>query len=91
MCATPSFRVAGQKTNTDWCAFRGKLIYGKDDPQLWRDAAKDYYDARLVTRYLDPIKAIKKIKRLSGEGFSIVTLQCSMIEFLESTVRGTSY
>lgn len=27
----------------------------------------------------------------TGEGFSITTIQCSLVEFLESTVQGSSY
>ena len=57
----------------------------------WEEAAKDYFDRRISLRYLHPIKAIQDHGNFQGEGFSIVAIQCSLIEFLEATVQGISY
>jgi hypothetical protein len=83
-------RIAGRKSCKDWRSFRTKLTPGGEQ-DVWQRAAKDYFHARVTTRYLEPIQVIKKLKKYKGEGFSIVAIQCSMIEFLESTVRGVSY
>jgi hypothetical protein len=45
----------------------------------------------LSSRYLDPIKVLQDSGTFQGEGFSIAAIQCSLIEFLESTVQGKSY
>jgi hypothetical protein len=82
--------IAGRRTIKDWKAFRPTLIPG-GDPKPWEKAANDYFDARLVSRYLTPIETLQQSGSQRGEGFSIVAVQCSLIEFLESTVQGTSY
>ena len=47
---------------------------------------------RIDTRYLTPIKVLQgNIRNYSGEGFSIVAIQCSLIEFLETTITGETY
>ncbi len=83
-------KIAGSKTCKNWQAFRVKLVPG-DDPGLWQDAFQSYFYERLFRRYLKPIEAIKKDGTLGGEGFSIVAIQCTLIEFLESTTKGLSY
>lgn len=70
--------------------FRANLTLGCD-PSFWETAARDYFHARLNSRYLMPISAILSEHKLKGEGFSIVAMQCSLIEFLESTVQGLTY
>jgi hypothetical protein len=82
--------IAGRRTIKDWKAFQPTLILG-GDTKPWEKAAKDYFEARLVSRYLTPIKTLQQSGSQRGEGFSIVAVQCSLIEFLESTVQGTSY
>lgn len=82
--------IAGRRTIKDWKAFQPTLIPG-GDPKPWEKAAKDYFEARLVSRYLTPIETLQQSGSRRGEGFSIVAVQCSLIEFLESTVQGTSY
>jgi len=46
---------------------------------------------RIKTRYLDPMDAIEKDPVLQGEGFAIVALPCSLIEFLEACESGLNY
>jgi hypothetical protein len=82
--------IAGTRTATDWNTFRAKLTLGAD-PALWQKAFDDYFYERLSLRYLEPIKVLQDNGTYQGEGFSIVAIQCTLIEFLESTFQGISY
>lgn len=81
--------IAGTNTPADWYALRGALSVGV--PAGWNKAFTDYFEARLALRYLNPIKVLQDYGSSEGEGFSIVAIQCSLIEFLESTAQGTNY
>src|SRR6185437_12360245 len=88
---TPSETViAGRRTIHDWHVFRPNLVLGHD-VALWEKAFKDFFHARLLSRYLRPIETLQENSAMQGEGFSIVAIQCSLIEFLESTVQGKRY
>lgn len=82
--------ISGSKTTDDWNAFKTTLVPGAD-PAGWATAFGEYFYGRLSARYLDPIKVLQDNGTLQGEGFSIAAIQCSLIEFLESTVQGKSY
>jgi hypothetical protein len=82
--------IAGSLTTEDWKKFRETLTPG-GDPAIWDKAFLDYFHGRLLSRYLDPIKVLQQNGTFQGEGFSIAAIQCSLIEFLESTVQGKSY
>lgn len=84
------FIIAGKKRVSDWRAFKGALAAG-ENPALWGTAYQDYFYARLSYRYLKPLTVLQASGPIRGEGFSIVAIQCSLIEFLESTVQGKSY
>lgn len=56
----------------------------------WGEVVKKFYRSRLQSRYLDPIKTLQGGPGI-GEGFAIVAIQCSLIEFLESCHQGTNY
>lgn len=81
--------IAGSKTVDDWYTFKPSLVTGS--AATWQIAFKDYFVQRLDLRYLNPIKVLQKHGTCMGEGFSIVAIQCSLIEFLESTVEGKNY
>jgi hypothetical protein len=81
--------IAGWRTPADWQALRPRLQ--QRDDGAWKDAHRDFFVERLKRRYLDPIAVLQENGTLSGEGFSIVAIQCSLIEFLESTRQGKSY
>lgn len=85
-------KIAGENTDVDWNAFKTTLIPG-GTAGLWEVAFTDYFDTRLETRYFKPIDLLraKENAEYEGEGFAIVTIQCSLIEFLETTVQGTSF
>lgn len=82
--------IAGTLTTDDWKTFRASLTPG-GDLAIWEKAFVDYFHGRLSSRYLDPIKVLQDNGTFQGEGFSIAAIQCSLIEFLESTVQGKSY
>jgi hypothetical protein len=82
--------IAGSKTADDWKATRAILV-GTQDPAVWRDAFDTFFRTRLELRYLHPIQRLQEHGTFSGEGFSIAAIQCSLIEFLESTVQGINY
>jgi hypothetical protein len=82
--------IAGGKSDHDWHKFREKLIPG-GDPGIWSEAFNEYFYERLKTRYLDPIAMLQKNGTLAGEGFSIVAIQCTLIEFLASALEGSKY
>lgn len=83
-------QTAGFKTCADWRILRAKLAQ-HGDSALWKEAANDYFHERLVLRYLNPIKVVQDNGTYQGEGFSIVAIQCTLLEFLESTIKGLSY
>jgi hypothetical protein len=82
--------IAGKKRISHWHAFKARLVIG-GEPAPWRRAFQDYFHARLSNRYLNPLKVLQKSGTGQGEGFSIVAIQCSLIEFFESTLQGMSY
>lgn len=81
--------IAGTKTIADWYTIRERLL--RPDAQAWREAFTEYFEARLRLRYLHPISLLQEHGTFQGEGFSIVAIQCSLIEFLESTAQGKNY
>lgn len=82
--------IAGNKTEEDWRVLRSKLV-NDNSPVLWEEAYTDYYLQRLNLRYLDPIKTLIDNSTYQGEGFTVVAIQCTLVEFLESTVEGLRY
>ncbi len=85
-----SIRIAGKKTIADWRQIRQTLLPGVD-ASVWQKAFKSYFEARLTSRYLKPIELLQAPRTFDGEGFSILAIHCSLVEFLESTLQGLSY
>lgn len=83
-------RLFGKKTIQDWIAIRAKIISRKDEKSNWVDAL-DLFESRLSTRYFKPIKRILSMRITTGEGFAVMALVCSLIEFLQSCYEGKSY
>ncbi|MBN8291435.1 hypothetical protein JI664_05640 [Rhodobacter sp. NTK016B] len=89
--ATPdTTKIAGAQTVAGWKALRTKLD-AAPSKELWEEAFEEFYRARLKTRYFDPVETLEKNATHSGEGFAIVAILCSLIEFLESTLQGKTY
>jgi len=82
--------IAGLLSANDWRALRKTLKPGADE-DLWKKAFDDYFRQRLSLRYLEPIRRIQERDAFEGEGFSIVAIQCTLVEFLASTIEGKNY
>lgn len=82
--------IAGWKRASDWYALKQELT-GDGRAGAWGTAFDEYFLARLNARYLDPIKTLREHGTFAGEGFSILTILCALIEFLETTVQGLKY
>jgi hypothetical protein len=80
--------IAGWKTRGDWQTLKGRMAQGAAG---WDEAFTDFYRQRLESRYLHPIRVIQEHGAFEGEGFAIAALQCTLIEFLESTEQGINY
>jgi len=87
---TDNYYIAGWKTVEDWKKFRNILLKSENKSD-WEIAYNDYFYERLKSRYLNPITILQDNSTYQGEGFSIVTIQCSIIEFLETTIQGLKY
>lgn len=77
-----------------WVEYRKQLIEGilldKAEEKVWQ-AAFELLHTRIKTRFLNPIDWILEKRLDVGEGFSVVALQCVLIEFLEATYQGKIY
>ena len=83
-------RIAGKNTAKQWKALK-KRLQSKPTQRLWDLAFHRFYRMRIDTRYLHPIASIQLHDAHIGEGFAIVALFCSLIEFLESCERGDNF
>lgn len=81
--------IAGWKTAADWQSLRVRLLASASG--AWDEAFTTFFETRLNLRYLHPIKVLQDNGTFQGEGFSIVAIQCSLVEFLESTAQGVNY
>lgn len=82
--------IAGLKTQADWLEIRAHLNADEYSSE-WDEIYSQYYFQRLELRYLNPIEILREHDTYQGEGFSIVTILCSLVEFLESTCQGKVY
>ena len=83
-------RIAGHKTVGDWKEIRHELDQDFRGIEIW-GKAYSFLEERLNSRYFKPIEDIKQNDDRNGEGFAIVTILCSLIEFLETTWSGEVY
>lgn len=83
-------RIAGDRTVGEWFALRPRLL-DSNDAEAWQLAFDGFFKKRLDSRYFEPIRALQNLDEKKGEGFSIVAIQCSLIEFLGSTMLGETY
>ncbi|WP_147252978.1 hypothetical protein [Thalassospira profundimaris] len=91
-CAADNTKIAGTKKISDWKKLREKLLpITEFNEDAWKEAFDQYFMQRLETRYFKPIRAISALEHDNGEGFSIVALYCSLIEFLRATQEGKQF
>lgn len=82
--------ISAEKTTEDWKVAREQLVKNSDT-KLWKVTCSDYFFKRLFPRYLSPIEILQRNCKSEGEGFAILAVQCSLIEFLESITQGINY
>ena len=89
--------ISGTSIDVDkWKNFRRELIKEiicrdtEPKQENWQGAFK-IFNTRIETRFLNPIDWILEKRIDSGEGFSVVALQCILIEFLEAFYQGKVY
>lgn len=83
-------KVFGSHKKKAWVLLRSELLQGKEGKETW-DEVLCLLDERLNTRYFIPIERILLISRNNGEGFAVMTLLCSLIEFLQTIYTGQYY
>lgn len=83
-------KIAHDKRVSDWIDLKKKL---KDysNNEAWTEAYNGFFWNRLDERYLTPIKVLQIHGNLNGEGYSIMTICCSLLEFLQSCYEGINY
>ncbi|MEI9416132.1 hypothetical protein [Mesorhizobium sp. Cs1321R2N1] len=82
--------IAPGKTKDDWTKFAKQLVPG-GDASIWAEAFDKFLLGRLRSRYLKPIALVRDKGEWEGEGFTIVSIQCALIEFLAATRAGKNY
>jgi hypothetical protein len=84
-----SFDIAGSKTIDDWKTLKDKILLDFNNSALWNEAY-DFFEDRMNHRYIYPAETIQNNPnaKIIGEGFSIVTILCSLIEALETFYQG---
>jgi hypothetical protein len=85
-----STRLFGKSTKGDWVFIRGKIISHPNDKAIWKEAT-ELLEQRIETRYFKPIKRLIRMRVTTGEGFAVMTLVCSLVEFLQSCYEGKAY
>lgn len=83
-------QIAGTKTDVDWRLLESKIIADFSNEALWHNAL-DFFEVRLNERYINPAKEIQNNLGMSGEGFAITTILCSLVETLETFHEGQCY
>lgn len=73
-----------------WKTLRLKLSKDYAYNNEWEEAIQ-LFSARLERKFFSPVQTIIDSQRLEGEGFSIVTVQCSLIEMLSAFRLGKIY
>lgn len=83
-------KLAPDLTDQDW--HKHKMNLDIEAPSVaWQIAFDNFYQARLSSRYFSPISAIASSQDKSGEGFSIVAILMTLVEFLETTYTGQNF
>jgi len=72
---------------SEWTRIREKLNQNYKYDDTWKEAI-NLFKNRLERTFLNPIQLIIDTKRREGEGFTIVTVQCALIEMLSAFRQG---
>ena len=72
----------------DWATLRTQIRDKQKLQEEWEYVIQMFHN-RVIDRYFSPIDFLLSSKEKSkGEGFSILTIECALIEFIASTVNG---
>ncbi|WP_064707253.1 hypothetical protein [Rhizobium bangladeshense] len=82
--------LAPRRTANDWERVSSQLVIG-GDASPWADVFQEFFFDRLESRYLKPIRLLQNEGSWEGEGFTIVSIQCAMLEFLAACRGGLIY
>lgn len=81
-------RISQTFSTTDWLLIRDKLRDKGVIDENWKNAIKLIHE-RITDRYLHPLQIlIGHEKSYTGAGFSIATIECSLIEFIAALTEG---
>jgi hypothetical protein len=83
-------KVAGRYSDRQWIRLK-KHLQRKPSRRLWDSAFRRFFRTRIDTRYLKPMASIRAGGTELGEGFAIVAVFCTLVEFLESCERGHNF
>ena len=72
---------------SSWKTIREKVTDNYEYNSDWKDAI-NLFKTRLDRKFFNPIEELIKQKKQEGEGFTIVTTQCALIESLASFRTG---
>lgn len=78
------------KEKAKWETLRVEIDNSYELSSKWIDAI-DLFHARVEKKFFRPIETIMSSKKFEGEGFMILTAQCSLIEFLAAFREGKIY
>lgn len=87
---TTDTKIAGTFSAKDWTKRKSELKK-KQSEEWWATTFDSFLMARLNERYLRPIKILQTNGQFKGEGFTIVSIQCALIEFLAALKVGKTY
>ena len=82
-------KIAGDYTVARWKQDR-QILASTDDVVEWQEAFSIFH-VRIKKRFLSPIDAILISDKEEGEGFTVVAIQCILIEFLAAFYFGKVY
>ena len=88
--STKSINKSTGRLNLDknyWNAKRLELKNSYNINDCWRDVITRF-ESRIKNFYFNPIAKVKEPKDLNGEGFTILTIQCALIEMFAAFKYG---
>lgn len=83
-------KISKTKSTKYWKHLKSKIEDDFENENLWNEAV-ELFEERIKYRYLKPISKIEKGKNHEGEGYAIMTIYCSLIEFLETIYQGINF
>ncbi len=82
--------IANNFTCENWKKLETDLRADFGNTELWEKAI-GVFESRLNERYFKPVEEIQNNLSVTGEGFSITAILCSLIEALETFYEGKCY